>query len=204
MGLRGHAMQAITRAGGPAEGCVTPRHNCTRCCVLLAAAGHDVTIQMAQPHELQGLNIGPNAVLRRRCRIPWHGTPTTSGSSSGNAGNEQDDDGSNDDDADSTYDAEQNARSHNTELVVRVDPTKSYDWFRFRFLEFALVIVDRIKQRIENQPAEHAAPGTSVAHDAPVVYDPVSGTCWFPMLIKAKVPHARVICSDIDPAAVQV
>ena len=40
------------------------------------------------------------------------------------------------------------------------------------------------------------APSTSV------VYDPVAGACWFPMLVKSLVPTVKTICSDISPPAV--
>ena len=78
-------------------------------------------------------------------------------------------------------------------LNVSVDGVKAYDWMRFRFLEFADKVVQRVQKKRKKKKKDTKAP---------VVYDPVGGSCWFPMLVKAKLPEARVICSDIDPAAV--
>ena len=79
----------------------------------------------------------------------------------------------------------------NRQLLLSVDEGMAYNWFRFRFLEFAEVVAARIVEK-----------GSVSSH--PVVYDPVGGTCWFPLLIKARLPKTRVVCSDISQEAIRV
>jgi len=85
-----------------------------------------------------------------------------------------------------------------------LDSQKSYDWFRFRFLEFAEVVAKRIEQKVMHDALNFNS--TSANSNSPItVYDPVAGACWFPLLVKTKLPHlVHPICSDISSDAVAV
>jgi hypothetical protein len=83
-------------------------------------------------------------------------------------------------------------------LVMELDTGRAYDWFRFRFLEFATIVASRIREKFPS-------PKKPV-----VVYDPVCGSCWFPMLVKSAVEGSdseysvKPICSDISPDAIAI
>ena len=83
-------------------------------------------------------------------------------------------------------------------LYFELDCGKAYDWFRFDFLEFANQVTARIRLFF-NQHTQN---------ERVVVYDPVAGSCWFPMLIQAALRHEKynvqAICSDISSDAMDM
>ena len=94
-----------------------------------------------------------------------------------------------------------------TRLEVAVDTGRAYDWFRFRFLEFVNTVASRMRVLYAADPVL-GEDGAVVKEQRPlVVYDPVAGSCWFPMLIQAALKNERVvraICSDISMTAIDV
>jgi len=82
-------------------------------------------------------------------------------------------------------------------LQIELDTGRAYDWLRFRFLEFADAVRKRIMQSKVPNPNQPL-----------VVYDPVAGSCWFPLLVRAALQSSNFevhsICSDISPDAINV
>ena len=87
-------------------------------------------------------------------------------------------------------------------LLIELDTGRAYDWLRFRFLEFANIVAARVREKFQHHH-----------HQAPiVVYDPVSGSCWFPMLVKAALAGTtgmagmavKPICSDLSSDAIAI
>ena len=77
---------------------------------------------------------------------------------------------------------------------IRFDGSSAYDWMRFRFLEWAAHIAARVNRQIARQPAGAL----------PVVLDVMCGSGYFSVLLKARLPTARVVCSELEPEAAQL
>ena len=101
--------------------------------------------------------------------------------------------------ADSGGLAEQSASPAAARLQIEIDTGQAYDWLRFRFLEFAEIVASR---RLKMQPHQQSR------RRPLVVYDPVAGTCWFPLLVRAALQSSGVkvhtICSDISADAINI
>ena len=76
-------------------------------------------------------------------------------------------------------------------LRIVNDCAESYDWLFHRMLEWAEA-VERVARRHLDEGLED---------EPPLLLDPTCGSGWLPLLVKARLPRLRVMCTDVAAAA---
>ena len=132
---------------------------------------------------------GAKTLLRRRCELALGG-----GSGGGDT---------------------EGGKSRKSTVVNVVDDT--YDWLRFRSMEFAEHVARVIRERTMASSASPASPASQSSQSStpssssslpsspiapiPIVYDGMGGSCWFPLLVKQILLHGPLSSTKVPVPA---